>query len=92
MSENPKPRPELTATDKALIVYYAFIFLSDSVSATAIKTIGQPWASDDIQRFFAKRAIDALIVEGLLDANKAVDFDMMGKLTWLETEKPKIIM
>jgi hypothetical protein len=56
-------RPGLTATDKALIVYYAYVMLADSISSR-VPELGD---SQTIQSFFAKNAIHQLIVDGLLN-------------------------
>jgi hypothetical protein len=57
---------DLDATDKALICYYAYILLSNSVSANSEKMFGKQFTTEEIQREFAKRAVDVLRADGLL--------------------------
>jgi hypothetical protein len=57
---------ELNATDKALVCYYAFIMLCDSVSTKSVETLGKQLSSAEVQRFFAKQAIDELKKDGLI--------------------------
>jgi len=56
----------LSATDKSLIIYYAFIQLCDSVSVKSKEVLGVEKTSEDIQRFFAQTAIKELRKDGLL--------------------------
>jgi hypothetical protein len=56
---------KLDATDKALIVYYAYIALCDSVSAKSVEMLGKETSSVDIQRYFAQKAIYELRNDGL---------------------------
>lgn len=56
----------LNATDKALITYYAFIMLCDSVSTKAVELLGEPFTSEDIQKFFAMKAVAELKKDKLL--------------------------
>lgn len=57
----------LNATDKALITYYAFIMLADAVSVKAVEMLGKPFTSEDIQTFFAYKAVEELRKDKLLD-------------------------
>jgi hypothetical protein len=57
---------DLDATDKALITYYAFLNLSNSVAAKSEQMFGKKFTTEEIQRFFAKIAIDQLRQDGLL--------------------------
>jgi hypothetical protein len=56
----------LDATDKSLILYYAFIHLCDSVSTKAKELLGVDFNSEQIQSFFCKKAIEELRRDGLL--------------------------
>lgn len=56
----------LTSTDKALIVYYAFVMLCDSVSTQSKSLLGSEFTSDQIQAFFAHKAIEQLKKDRLL--------------------------
>lgn len=57
----------LSSTDKALIAYYAFIMLCDSVSTKATELLGKPFTSEDIQKFFAHKAILELKKDRLIE-------------------------
>jgi hypothetical protein len=57
---------QLTSTEKALIAYYAFIMISDSVAAKSEEMTGKVFTTQEIQRHFAKMAIDQLRKDGLL--------------------------
>lgn len=50
----------LGATEKALICYYAFVMLCDSVSTKSIEVIGKDVSSQEIQAMFVQEAIKAL--------------------------------
>lgn len=58
----------LDATDKALIVYYAYIMLCDSVAAHSVKVLGKKFTSEEIQAFFGQKAVNELRLEGLIRA------------------------
>jgi hypothetical protein len=57
---------ELNSTDKALICYYAFVMLSDSVSSKSEEILGKRMTSQEVQRFFARQAVIELQKDGLL--------------------------
>lgn len=57
---------DLDATDKALITYFAYILLCDSVSAKSVELFGKQFASEEIQRWFGQQAVTQLRAEGLL--------------------------
>lgn len=56
----------LTATDKAVLVYYAFVMLCDSCSANAEKLFGKAMSSQDIQRSFAQHALAECRKDGVI--------------------------
>jgi hypothetical protein len=56
----------LDATDKAMICYYAYIMLCDSVAANSEKMFGKEYSSRDLQKFFARQAVVELRKDGLL--------------------------
>jgi len=56
----------LGPTEKALITYYAFIMLADSVSLKSVETLGRSYTSVEIQKFFAQQAIKELRKDKLL--------------------------
>ncbi len=56
----------LDPTDKALILYYAFIKLCDSVSTKAPQVLGIDLNSEQIQAFFCRKAVEELKKDGLL--------------------------
>lgn len=56
----------LDATDKSLIVYYAFVMLCDSLQPKSLEIIGKHFTSRELQVFFAKMAIAELRKDGLL--------------------------
>src|SRR6266704_2127192 len=47
----------LNSTDKAMITYYAYVMLCDSVSTKSEELIGKRLTSAEVQRFFAKQAV-----------------------------------
>jgi hypothetical protein len=57
----------LNATDISLIVYYGYVMLADACEANAKALFGRHFTSADIQRFFAAKATQQLIKDGLLD-------------------------
>ena len=57
---------KLSATDKALISYYAFIMLCDSVSVRSKEVLGIEMTTEQIQAGFCRKAIEALQEDGLL--------------------------
>jgi hypothetical protein len=57
---------KLNATDKALVLYYAYIMLCDSVSANSQAVLGIVMDTEQIQAGFARKAIQALQEDGLL--------------------------
>lgn len=57
---------KLSATDKALVLYYAYIMLCDSVSARSKEVLGIVMSTEEIQAGFARKAIQALQEDGLL--------------------------
>jgi hypothetical protein len=61
----------LGSTEKALILYYAFIALCDSVSTKSQELFGKEFTSEDIQRRFAQEAIKELRHDGLFKDAKA---------------------
>lgn len=56
----------LNASDKALICYYAFVILSDSVSTKSKEMLGHDYSSKQIQQFFVQKAIEELKKDRLL--------------------------
>lgn len=56
----------LGPTEKSLIVYYAFVMLSDAVAAKAMLMIGKEFTSQEVQAFFAQMAIQELKRDKLL--------------------------
>lgn len=56
----------LGPTEKALIIYYAFIMLCDSVSINSETVLGKWHTSEEIQTFFGKMALNELKKEGLI--------------------------
>lgn len=56
----------LTPGEKALIVYYAFIILCDSVSTKSKEVLGVEHSSLNIQGFFIKQAIEEAKKDGLI--------------------------
>jgi hypothetical protein len=63
----PEIPANLDASQITLIVYYAFIMLADSVSENSEKMIGTKQSSENIQRFFGRKAIEELQRVKLLD-------------------------
>lgn len=57
----------LNSSQIALIVYYAFIALADSVAANSVKMVGKEQTSEEIQRCFARIAVKELKTAKLLD-------------------------
>lgn len=57
---------KLSPTDKALICYYAFIRLADSVSTKSKEVLGREFTSTEVQIFFARKASDELKKDGLI--------------------------
>lgn len=56
----------LSPTDKALITYYAFVMLCDSVSTKTMVMFGKEFTSEDIQKFFATEAVKELRKDKLI--------------------------
>lgn len=57
---------ELDVADQALILYYSYMMLCDSVSAKSKEILGIELDTQQIQASFAKRAVQALQQEGLI--------------------------
>ena len=57
---------KLGATEKALILYYAYIMVCDSVASKSVEVLGKEFKSTDIQAFFANEAIKELKKDGLM--------------------------
>lgn len=59
----------LDATDKALITYYGYVMICDAVAANSEKMFGEGkvFTSQEVQQFFARKAINELREDGLLD-------------------------
>jgi hypothetical protein len=57
----------LNPTEKALICYYAFVMLCDSCEANSEKLFGKHFKSADVQRMFARKAIQELKKDGFID-------------------------
>jgi hypothetical protein len=57
---------KLGATEKALILYYAYIMVCDSVASKSVAVLGKEFKSTDIQAFFANEAIKELKKDGLM--------------------------
>lgn len=57
---------KLGATEKALICYYAYIMLCDSVSTKSVELLGKQFTTEQIQAFFANEAIQELKRDKLL--------------------------
>lgn len=57
---------KLGATEKALILYYAYIMICDSVASKSVAVMGKEFKSTDIQAFFANEAIKELKKDGLM--------------------------
>jgi hypothetical protein len=66
-SQTNKCMGRLSATDKALIVYYAFVMICDSVSTKAEEVLGKEFSSEQIQKFFASEAIKELRKDRLIE-------------------------
>lgn len=64
---------ELTPTDKALLCFYAFVMLSDSVAVNSVRLFGKQCTTEEVQRMFGSRALQALRSEGLLMLKKKED-------------------
>lgn len=63
---------ELNATDKALLLYYAYTMLCDSVSTKAVEILGHEFDSEQIQAFFAAKAMKELQADGLIPVPEKV--------------------
>lgn len=57
---------ELTPDEKALVIYYAYVMLCDSVEVHAETIMGKPFDTVAIQRFFAAKAVEMLKKDGLI--------------------------
>lgn len=62
----PSDMPELDATDKAVITYYAYIALCDSCSTKSIELFGKKFSSQEIQRTFAAQGLKQAKEDGLI--------------------------
>lgn len=60
----------LGPTEKSLILYYAFIMLCDSVSEKSKELLGKQLTSEQVQAFFAHKAIEELKNDGLFKNGK----------------------
>lgn len=56
----------LGATEKALILHYAFIMLCDACSVKSEQLVGTKHTTHELQLFFARQAVEALQKDGLL--------------------------
>jgi len=56
----------LSPTDKAIIVYYAFVALANSVAANSEKILGKQFTSQEIQRTFGKKGLNDAKEDGML--------------------------
>lgn len=56
----------VSATDKALILSYAFLMLCDSVSTKAEVVFGKQFTSHEVQLFFTQKAVEQLRRNGLI--------------------------
>lgn len=56
----------MTASTKALITYYAFVMMCDSVSTKSKELLGAELSSQAVQAFFAHEAIKELRKDGLI--------------------------
>lgn len=61
----------LTPSEKGLILYYSFIMLCDSVSTKSELIFGRKMESEDIQKFFAFKAVEELRNDGLMKNARA---------------------
>lgn len=57
---------KLGPTDKAIITYYAYVMLCDSVATKSEELLGKRFTSAEVQRFFAKQAVIELQKDGML--------------------------
>lgn len=57
---------DLKASEKALITYYAFVMLAESVSANSVAIMGKHYPPEAVEAFFAHAAIEELKKDGLL--------------------------
>lgn len=57
---------KLGATEKALICYYAFIMLAESVSTKSVEILGRAFTVEQILTFFSQQAVAALRKDGLI--------------------------
>lgn len=56
----------LDASDKALITYYAYVMICDSVASRSEAIFDKQFTSQDIQKFFAQQAVAELRKDKLL--------------------------
>lgn len=61
----------LGPTEKALILYYAYIMVCDSVASKSKEMFGKEMNTEEIQRFFAHKAVDELRHDELFKHGKA---------------------
>jgi hypothetical protein len=60
----------LDASDKALVMGYGFLLLANACEANAEKIFNKPFSSREIQRYFAAKAVEELVNDGLIGKEK----------------------
>lgn len=66
----PPDMPALDATDKAIIVYYAFVALCNSCQTKSLEIFGKTFTSREIQYAFASQGLKAAKEDGLIGGPK----------------------
>ena len=66
----PADMPVLDATDKAIIVYYAFVALCNSCQTKSTELFGKQFSSREIQYAFATQGLKAAREDGLIGGPK----------------------
>lgn len=84
----PTDMPVLDSTDKAIIIYYAFVALCNSCQTKSIELFGKEFTSREIQFAFATQGLKAAQQDGLIGGPKPNRKERRAKAV----EKSRIIM